>query len=131
MAMATQQERLKAALQKIWASSFVQENPKKAYQGYHPAEYQAVADYIGGGNKPTSFTSALGEGLAAVEEIARELGVVEPVPVPVPPEFVNSSIKAGQTLKGNVMWAVETAGDVAKVEFWANDTKVGEDVSGV
>ncbi len=118
-------------LDRIWSSDFVQKNPKKSYQAYHPDEYNAVKAYVEGGAEPNSWpTTLLGEGLALVEKGRRALAAPEPEPEPVPPAFVNSSIKAGQTLKGNVMWAVETSGDVAKVEFWANNLKLGEDVTG-
>lgn len=48
-------------------------------------------------------------------------------PVIVPPQFVSSSIVAGQKLSGTVTWSVATSGDVASVEFWANNAKISTD----
>lgn len=44
-----------------------------------------------------------------------------------PPQYISSSISAGQVLSGTVSWSVNASGSVASVEFWANGTKLGED----
>jgi hypothetical protein len=69
---------LQEALNSIWASDFVQKNPKKSYQGYYPAEYDAVAAYINGGARPdpTNY-SKLGKGLVGIVDEIRG-GVVVP-----------------------------------------------------
>ena len=48
--------------------------------------------------------------------------VTVPELAPTPPSTVSNSLTAGATLTGTVAWTVETAGDCAAVEFWADLT---------
>lgn len=83
---------IKAGLAKIWGSAFVQDNPKKAYKTYHPAEYAEIAAMLGGGQVPITFTSDLGRGLAQVEAARRTLGQgPEPEPEPEPSDKIGLS----------------------------------------
>lgn len=62
------QDDIQTGLDRIWSSDFVQKNPKKSYQGYHPDEFNAVKAYVEGGAEPVPWpTTLLGDGLALVE----------------------------------------------------------------
>jgi len=51
------------------------------------------------------------------------VGINQPL---APPTTVSNSLKTGDKLIGTYQWKVETAGDCVKVEFWSDNTKLGE-----
>lgn len=80
------QDDIQTGLDRIWSSDFVQKNPKKSYQGYHPDEFNAVKAYVEGGAEPVPWpTTLLGDGLALVERGRRALEPEPPPPPPPPP----------------------------------------------
>jgi polysaccharide lyase-like protein len=87
---------IRAGLTDVWSSDFVQANPKKAYAGYYPAEYDAVAAYLAGGPAPnlTGF-SKLGRGLCAIEAARRSLEPPPPDPEPTTPPRWNGDWETG------------------------------------
>lgn len=72
---------IQTGLDRIWSSDFVQKNPKKSYQAYHPDEYNRVKAYVEGGAEPTPWpTTLLGDGLCLVERGRRGIGTPDPPP---------------------------------------------------
>ena len=87
---------IQTGLDRIWSSDFVQKNPKKSYQAYHPDEYNRVKTYVEGGSEPSPWpTTLLGDGLALVERGRRTLS-----PDPEPPP--STSTRRGP---GYMRWA--------------------------
>ena len=80
---------IQTGLDRIWSSDFVQKNPKKSYQAYHPDEYNRVKAYVEGGSAPSPWpTTLLGDGLALVER-GRRAAAPAPTPPPSDAYFVN------------------------------------------
>lgn len=83
-------EYIQTGLDRIWSSDFVQKNPKKSYQAYHPDEYNRVKAYVEGGSEPNPFpTTLLGSGLALVERGRRQLAPPPPPPPPPPSTYTH------------------------------------------
>jgi polysaccharide lyase-like protein len=106
---------IRAGLDAVWASDFVQANPKKSYKGYYPSEYDLVAAFLAGGPAPDSGGfSKLGRGLCEIELARRSL---EPPPPPPPPP-ANATLVAKASYEGFA--------SVNAVPLWTNHVQQKE-----
>lgn len=120
---------IQTGLDRIWSSDFVQQNPKKSYQAYHPDEYNRVKAYVEGGAEPNPFpTTLLGSGLALVERGRRQLTPPNPTPTQKPGIPTGLAAAVVNTNQVKLTWDANPASDQVDVYQAYMDDSVNLDL---
>jgi Polysaccharide lyase len=107
-------------------------------QGFYRSPSDVTTEVYIAGTRRGSTLASIGVGPAAVATAAKQTARKKTAPAPVPkpkskqkqsptpvgPPGLVQSIKAGQTLKGEVTWAVTTSSPVKQVVFSLDDNQV-------